>query len=93
MTVRHWRERQRQELGQPTAEYPHCDIEVLHAPGVCVYCDFFPEWQAERASNTPCYACELSVSEWHTCSFTPREANGWWGNVAQSRRISYDLDA
>jgi hypothetical protein len=51
------------------AEFPHCNSEVLHAPGTCRYCDMYPERQAARtASKTP---------------FTPAEANGWYGNVAQ----------
>jgi hypothetical protein len=50
-------------------EFPHCNAEVLHAPGTCQYCDMFPDRQAARqASHTP---------------FTPAEANGWGGNVAQ----------
>lgn len=53
------------------APYPHCNTEVLHAPGTCAYCDEFPDRQAQRvASNTP---------------FTPAEANGWYGNVAQPK--------
>jgi hypothetical protein len=49
-------------------EFPHCNSEVLHAPGTCVYCDDFPDKQTARAvSGTP---------------FTPAEANGWSGNVA-----------
>lgn len=50
------------------AEYPHCNPDVLHAPGTCVYCDEFSERQAVRAAGgTP---------------FTPAESNGWSGNVA-----------
>jgi hypothetical protein len=60
------------------AEMPHCNSEVLHAPGTCVYCDEFPERQAMRsASNTP---------------FTPAEANGWGGNVAQPKAIGTQQD-
>lgn len=48
--------------------YPHCNSEVLHAPGTCQYCDMYPDRQAMRAAgNTP---------------FTPAESNGWYGNVA-----------
>jgi hypothetical protein len=28
--------------------YPHCDQSILHAPGVCEYCDKHPDWQALR---------------------------------------------
>lgn len=27
---------------------PHCDSSILHAPGVCVYCDKYPDWQEYR---------------------------------------------
>lgn len=53
------------------AEFPHCNSEVLHAPGTCYYCDMYPDRQEMRiASNTP---------------FTPAEANGWYGNVARGK--------
>lgn len=52
-----------------TAEFPHCNSEVLHAPGECIYCDRYPERQKVRAAGkTP---------------FTPNESNGWYGNVAR----------
>lgn len=51
------------------ATAPHCNPEVLHAPGTCWACDLYPERQEQRAaSRTP---------------FTPADANGWPGNVAQ----------
>lgn len=30
------------------APFPHCDSNVLHAPGQCVYCDEYPAMQEER---------------------------------------------
>lgn len=27
---------------------PHCDQTILHAPGVCEYCDHYADWQAVR---------------------------------------------
>lgn len=27
---------------------PHCDQSILHAPGVCEYCDKYPDWQELR---------------------------------------------
>lgn len=47
---------------------PHCNAEVLHAPGQCHYCDHYPDRQAARAASGG--------------SFSPPEANGWSGNVA-----------
>ena len=33
---------------------PHCNEQVLHAPGECEFCDKYPERQQARiASNTP----------------------------------------
>lgn len=51
-----------------TYPYPHCNAEVLHAPGRCVYCDAFPERQRMREAGGG--------------GFTPDEANGWSGNTA-----------
>ena len=31
-----------------TAPYPHCDSNVLHRPGSCVFCDKFPDAQLSR---------------------------------------------
>ena len=28
--------------------FPHSDQRMLHAPGVCLACDIFPEWQELR---------------------------------------------
>lgn len=49
-------------------EFPHCNPEVLHAPGECYYCDCYPKRQAARSESGP--------------PFTPNEVNGWSGNVA-----------
>lgn len=50
-------------------EHPHCNADVLHARFTCKYCDAYPERQKLRAlAGIP---------------FTPAEANGWEGNVAQ----------
>lgn len=32
----------------PTAPYPHCDSDVLHAPGECRFCDLYKDAQAYR---------------------------------------------
>lgn len=29
-------------------QFPHCDANVLHAPGKCEYCDAHPDWQELR---------------------------------------------
>lgn len=30
------------------APYPHCDQEVLHAPGECEFCDQYADFQGQR---------------------------------------------
>lgn len=35
-------------MQQHTAQFPHCDTRVLHAPGECEYCDRRSEWQELR---------------------------------------------
>lgn len=33
--------------------FPHCDSMILHKPGTCTYCDFYPNRQRDRIeSNT-----------------------------------------
>lgn len=55
------------------APYPHCNTEVLHAPGECVYCDMYPERQQARiAGGSP---------------FSPKLANGWRGNIAWTQEM------
>lgn len=56
----------------------HCNPEVLHAPGVCDYCDEYPDRQAARAASGG--------------GFTPPEANGWRGNVAQRKLMELPPD-
>lgn len=64
------------EFGGEKFEYPHCNPEVLHAPGICYYCDHYPSRQAARAASR--------------ATFSPPEANGWMGNVAVPERLSND---
>lgn len=56
------------------ATYPHCNADVIHAPGTCVFCDEHPERQRVRAAGgTP---------------FTPAESNRWYGNTARPAATS-----
>jgi hypothetical protein len=32
----------------PNVRFAHCDQMILHAPGECVYCDCYPDWQRLR---------------------------------------------
>jgi hypothetical protein len=29
-------------------QFPHCNMETLHAPGECQFCDKHPDWQQLR---------------------------------------------
>lgn len=29
-------------------QFPHCDMNVLHRPSTCEFCDLHPEWQQLR---------------------------------------------
>lgn len=29
-------------------QFPHCDPQILHAPGECTFCDMHPDWQELR---------------------------------------------
>lgn len=33
------------------AEFPHCNTDVIHEPGVCAYCDRFPHLQEARKAS------------------------------------------
>lgn len=58
------------------APFPHCNAEVLHAPGECIYCDMYPDRQQMRiAGKTP---------------FSPLESNGWRGNIAWTSEMASD---
>lgn len=36
------------QIDEERAWAPHCDTTILHAPGKCVYCDHFPDFQHYR---------------------------------------------
>lgn len=40
---------------------PHCDPAVLHAPGICRYCDEHPDWQALRRLWGICFTGQQPV--------------------------------
>jgi hypothetical protein len=65
---------------------PHCDPRVLHAPGVCRYCDDekHDRWRKYRKTNKILFTGELPRDGWSQC---PAEAargldvlNRWPGN-------------
>ncbi len=70
------------------APYPHCDMNVLHAPGKCVFCDDYPAAQNNRlvdgvnfTGDGPDPATEIRPLE---------VIEHWYGNVPKTQA---DLDA
>lgn len=69
--------------------HPHCDPQVLHAPGVCEYCDHYPERQASRIETKTLFTGELAKDGWTACPADRRRPpsgdawhGNWHGNVA-----------
>jgi hypothetical protein len=74
---------------------PHCDQQILHAPGECDYCDEQPQWQALRKLWGIAFTGHLPIrvldppfqelpcpSDWRR----PLGLNqAWPGNQAQSK--------
>jgi hypothetical protein len=63
---------------------PHCDQSVLHAPGVCVYCDEYSDWQHYRALaginfTGEAFPFRAPCPSLHFRSAEKRDA--WGGNV------------
>lgn len=75
-----------------SAQWPHCESRILHAPGECAYCDERPELQMIRETWGICYTghaptsqtpipcpADLAVSKGERADF-----NKWYGNVPKS---------
>lgn len=65
--------------------FPHCDPNVLHAPGECVYCDMHPDMQEARVAqginftgHGPDPATDVRPLE---------IINKWYGNVPRKERL------
>ncbi len=70
-------------------QFPHCDHNVLHAPGKCEYCDQFPQLQAARFLYGINFTNE-SVKTKLTCpaeAVRPRSIiNRWFGNKESTKK-------
>lgn len=66
-------------------KYPHCDSDVCHAPGECVYCDEIPGWQGLRAEMNLAYTGHEPVGNQGPCPSDARRGLGgahvWGGNI------------
>lgn len=73
-------------------QFPHCDSRILHAPGVCHYCDRRPEWQQLRVAWGIAFTGYTPVESQAPCPADAARAPGspsdhrrWPGNVARSK--------
>jgi hypothetical protein len=69
---------------------PHCDSSILHAPGICEYCDKYPDWQYYRSLARIAFTGaenELGDERTAPCPSThfrsPEKRDLWGGNIAQ----------
>lgn len=72
------------------AKFPHCDANILHAPGKCKYCDMHPIAQLKRLVQKVAFTGtpeELGTEELQPCPSTanrpPEVRDLWYGNVAK----------
>ena len=74
---------------EPRAFAPHCDSAVLHAPGECVYCDDYPDWQSYRRTARVAFTGHEPKADEILCPSEQRRSlthiNRWGGNVPRSR--------
>lgn len=75
----------------PVAAMPHCDSAVLHAPGVCEYCDQYPSWQRAREMARIGFTGDAPRPGWLPCPSTFHRPltviNQWPGNQPSPRLV------
>jgi hypothetical protein len=81
------------------AKFPHCDSNILHAPGQCVYCDKYPDEQLWRYKANINYTGEDIPGKLPCPAEFARsreKVNAWGGNVpisfADLKTKKLDLD-
>lgn len=70
----------------------HCDNRTLHSPGVCKYCDKYPEAQELRKQLGVRFSDELIVDERIPCPAMAARSfdhlNAWGGNQPHGPAIT-----
>lgn len=77
------------------AEHPHCDSDVLHAPGECVYCDHFADRQRAREEQGVNFTGHYDAGKVSCPSELRRpieKINRWPGNVATTAEMQAERD-
>lgn len=63
---------------------PHCDSTILHAPGLCKYCDMHPDWQEYRQVAHIAFTGQSPTDHRAPCPSTwfrdPLHRDAWYGN-------------
>jgi hypothetical protein len=77
---------------------PHCDARVLHAPGDCVFCDNYPQWQDYRILTGVKFTGQAVTygDDWSTpCPSDFHRGTGgahvWPGNTPEGYGHNYEL--
>lgn len=81
------------------ALFPHCDMNVLHEPGRCEFCDMYPDNQQERIDAGIAFTGQTRQLELGPLNrglkpcpaelFRPIEViEAWHGNVPQPKKNS-----
>lgn len=67
--------------------FPHCDERILHAPGVCKYCDAHKDWQFLREVWGINFTSETDTNKYPCPADRARGDKHmlWPGNVAYDR--------
>jgi hypothetical protein len=69
------------------AHAPHCDQRVLHAPGECLFCDHYTDWQQHRQVAGIAFTGQDPGLDRVACPSDARRGRGgahvWGGNVPQ----------
>lgn len=74
-----------------TDRYPHCDSNILHAPGECEYCDEYPSRQYKRILDNIAFTGHARVLGGYPCPADEARPQGagndhrrWAGNKPTS---------
>ncbi len=76
-------------------QFPHCDQNVLHKPGLCRYCDAHPDWQELREVWGINFTGESDTSKFPCPSIrfrTAEQAQRWHGNQPTTGPVPDVLD-
>jgi hypothetical protein len=83
-------------FAQKRAYMPHCDSSILHAPGVCEYCDGYPDWQEYRqiariaftGTDEELGSERVGLAPCPSTWFrSPGTRDRWGGNVAKTEEV------